>query len=205
MTRGGSESLCIAFHIFEHSELPAISPLIEYGRSTHDVLGVLLAKVIGLSVEEGTVVLPLLATQLLWISLATDAAPALALGVDPPDDALMNRLPRAAGERVITRTMRRGIFFVAVVMAAGTLAVFDASLPGGLIEGAGTTAYAQTMAFTTLMVFQFFNVFNARPEERSAFEGLFTNVWLCPSALPPFYRSLLFTCPFCSRHFRAPV
>ena len=38
--------------------------------------------------------------------------------------------------------------------------------------------YAQTMAFTTLMLFQLFNVFNARSDERSAFDGLFTNHWL---------------------------
>ena len=38
--------------------------------------------------------------------------------------------------------------------------------------------YAQTMAFTTLMMFQLFNVFNARSDERSAFDGLFTNNWL---------------------------
>ena len=63
-------------------------------------------------------------------------------------------------------------------MAAGTLLVLDASLPGGLIEGSGTMRYAQTMAFTTLMLFQLFNVFNARSDERSAFEGLFQNHWL---------------------------
>ena len=38
--------------------------------------------------------------------------------------------------------------------------------------------YAQTMAFTTLMLFQLFNVFNARSDERSAFDGLFSNRWL---------------------------
>ena len=38
--------------------------------------------------------------------------------------------------------------------------------------------YAQTMAFTTLVIFQMFNVFNARSDERSAFEGLFRNAWL---------------------------
>ena len=38
--------------------------------------------------------------------------------------------------------------------------------------------YAQTMAFTTLMMFQLFNVFNARSDERSAFDGLFRNHWL---------------------------
>ena len=56
--------------------------------------------------------------------------------------------------------------------------VLDASLPGGLIEGSGNIAYAQTMAFTTLMLFQLFNVFNARSDERSAFSGVFANHWL---------------------------
>ena len=46
-------------------------------------------------------------------------------------------------------------------------------LPGGLIEGSGNMRYAQTMAFTTLMLFQLFNVFNARSDEHSAFDGLF--------------------------------
>ena len=141
--------------------------------------GVLLTDVIGLVAAEGTgVVLPLLATQILWINLVTDGAPALALGVDPTDVGTMNRPPRPRGEGVITRRMWGGIFFVGVVMAAGTLTVLDASLPGGLIEGSGTIVYAQTMAFTTLMMFQLFNVFNARSDERSALPDLFQNRWL---------------------------
>ena len=48
------------------------------------------------------VVLPLLATQILWINLVTDGPPALALGVDPADDGLMEQPPRPAGEGVIT-------------------------------------------------------------------------------------------------------
>jgi Ca2+-transporting ATPase len=63
-------------------------------------------------------------------------------------------------------------------MAMGTLLVLDASLPGGLIDGSGTMRYAQTMAFTTLMLFQLFNVFNARSDRRTAFQGLLTNGWL---------------------------
>jgi Ca2+-transporting ATPase len=124
------------------------------------------------------VVLPLVATQLLWINLVTDGAPALALGVDAAEPGLMRRPPRPAGEPVITGAMWRGIFFVGAVMAAGTIYVLDASLPGGFVKGSGNLRYAQTMCFTTLMLFQLFNVFNARSEDESAFRGLFTNRWL---------------------------
>jgi Ca2+-transporting ATPase len=140
--------------------------------------GVLLADHIGLVAEGDAVVLPLLATQILWINLVTDGAPALALGVDPPDEGLMHQPPRRAGEGVITGEMWRGIFLVGVIMAAGTLLVIDASLPGGLIEGTGDVSYAQTMAFTTLMLFQLFNTVNARSDVQSAFVHLLTNRWL---------------------------
>jgi Ca2+-transporting ATPase len=63
-------------------------------------------------------------------------------------------------------------------MAIGTLTVLDASLPGGLIDGSGSVRYGQTMAFTTLMLFQLFNVFNARSDDRSAFVGMFRNGWI---------------------------
>lgn len=138
--------------------------------------GVLLAPVIGLiGAGEGTVILPLLATQILWINLVTDGPPALALGVEPPSPRVMSRPPRQQGTGVITRQMWIGIVFVGLVMAVGTLFVLDASLPGGLIPGTGTLDYARTMAFTTLMLFQLFNVFNARSDETSAFTNLFSN------------------------------
>jgi Ca2+-transporting ATPase len=140
--------------------------------------GVLLEKPIGLHAEGEAVVLPLLATQILWINLVTDGAPALALGVDPADDGLMQQPPRPVGEGVLTGRMWRGIVLVGVIMAAGTLFVLDASLPGGFVKGSGGLPHAQTMAFTTLMLFQVFNVVNARSDERSAFSRLFTNRWL---------------------------
>jgi len=140
--------------------------------------GVLFARQIGLEVREDAIVLPLLATQILWINLVTDGAPALALGVDPADDGLMLQPPRPAGERVITPRMWRGIVFVGVIMATGTLFVLDASLPGGIVAGSGSLPYAQTMTFTTLMLFQMFNVVNARSDYRSAFAHLFVNRWL---------------------------
>jgi len=140
--------------------------------------GVVLAGRLGLDISGEVLVLPLLATQILWINLVTDGPPALALGLDPADDGIMDQPPRPIGEGVLTPRMWRGIVFVGVIMAAGTLFVLDASLPGGFVEGSGTLSYAQTMAFTTLMLFQMFNVVNARSDELSAFTHLFTNVWL---------------------------
>ncbi|HEX2138025.1 MAG TPA: cation-transporting P-type ATPase, partial [Microvirga sp.] len=140
--------------------------------------GVVLAGVIGLEAGGAAVALPLLATQILWINLVTDGPPALALGLDPADPAVMDRPPRPQGSGVITRRMWAGIAFVGLVMAAGTLFVLDYALPGGLLEGSGELPYARTMAFTTLMLFQLFNVPNARSDEQSAFHGLFRNPWL---------------------------
>jgi Ca2+-transporting ATPase len=141
--------------------------------------GVLLSERIGLrSSEADGLVLPLLATQILWINLVTDGAPALALGVDPADEGLMEERPRPIGERVVTGRTWIGIVFVGAVMAVGTLYVLDAAMPGGFVEGSGSLRHGQSMAFTTLMLFQMINTVNARSEERSAFSHLFTNRWL---------------------------
>lgn len=142
--------------------------------------GVVLADLIGLMPETGSaVVLPLLATQILWVNLLTDSAPALALGVEPADHAVMTRPPRDPSSNVITGPMWFDIVLVGAVMGLGTLGVMDWALPGGLLPGGtGSTAYAQTMAFTTLVFFQLFNVFNARFGQRSAFHKLTANLWL---------------------------
>jgi P-type Ca2+ transporter type 2C len=141
--------------------------------------GVALAGVIGLIPEDGGgLVFPLSAAQILWVNLVTDGAPALALAVDPADARTMRRPPRSRAEHVITRRMWTGIFSVGLVMAIGTLLVLDAALPQGLIEGSKNIRYAQTMAFTTLVLFQLFNAFCSRSDERSVIEGLFTNHWL---------------------------
>jgi P-type Ca2+ transporter type 2C len=144
--------------------------------------GVLLATRIGLHADKEGVVLPLMATQLLWINLVTDGAPALALGMDPPEAESMSKPPRPIGEPVITGQMWFGIFFVGTVIAGGTLFILDRSLPGGIVAGAGSAKYAQTMAFTTLMLFQLFNAWNARSDETSALKHMFTNRWLWMAA-----------------------
>ena len=75
--------------------------------------GVLFAKFIGLDIGGDAVVLPLLATQILWINLVTDGAPALALGVDPADEGLMKMPPRPQDEGVITAKCGGGFFWSA--------------------------------------------------------------------------------------------
>ncbi|HEY7346480.1 MAG TPA: cation-translocating P-type ATPase [Gaiella sp.] len=141
-------------------------------------LGVVLAGVIGLDETGEAVATPLLATQILWINLLTDSAPALALGVDRPPADVMRRPPRRAEDSVIDREMWIGIFFVGLVMAVATLVALDLRLPGGLVGDGGDIDTARTMAFTTLVLAQLFNCFNARSDRDSAFPRLFTNRWL---------------------------
>ena len=147
-------------------------------------LGVLLAGVIGLDgAGDEAVVLPLLATQILWINLVTDSAPALAMGVDPEIDDVMGRRPRHLTERAIDARMWAGIASVGLVMALVTLFTIDVFLPGGLVDGNDTREVARTAGFTTLVLAQLFNSLNARSETTSAFHGLFANRWLWAAIL----------------------
>ena len=138
--------------------------------------GVMLAGVIGLDASGGVAV-PLLATQILWINLLTDTAPALAIGVDPPPDDVMTRPPRKLTDRIIDGQMWIGIIWVGSVMAVVTLLALDLRLPGGIVggPGSGDIVEARTMAFTTLVLAQLFNCFNARSDRVSAFHDLFSN------------------------------
>lgn len=144
--------------------------------------GVIGASVIGLvPVAEGAaagVVLPLLATQLLWINLLTDIAPALALGVDSSPEDLMARRPRKSGERLIDARMYFDVVLSGTVIAFGSLLSIDMCLPGGLIEGNFDLSTARTAGFTTLVLCCFFNCFVARSATVSAFSHLFTNLWI---------------------------
>jgi magnesium-transporting ATPase (P-type) len=137
--------------------------------------GVVLAGLIGLDHTGETIAAPLLATQIFWINLLTDGAPALALGMDPPPDDVMERRPRRPTDRVIDAEMWAGILWVGAVMAAVTLLALDLRLPGGIVGSSGSVAEARTMAFTTLVLAQLFNCFNARSDRISAFHRLFTN------------------------------
>jgi len=148
-------------------------------------LGVAAADLIGLSAgaSSSDLVLPLLATQILWINLITDAGPALAMGVDPIADDVMARSPRPRGTRVIDARMWAGIAGIGIVMALLSLVTIDLFLPGGLIEGHENLMLARTAGFTVLVLAQLFNCFNARSETQSAFNGLFANRWLWASVV----------------------
>jgi Ca2+-transporting ATPase len=127
------------------------------------------------------VVLPLLATQILWINLVTDSGPALAMGVDPPTGDVMARPPRQRDDRVIDARMWWGVIEIGAVMALLTLLTIDYYLPGGLIEGSQATrdlANARTAGFTVLVLAQLFNCLNARSDRISAFVNPFVNRWL---------------------------
>ncbi|MBC8073883.1 MAG: cation-translocating P-type ATPase, partial [Deltaproteobacteria bacterium] len=141
-------------------------------------LGVVGAGVIGLQGAGDAVVLPLLATQLLWINLVTDSGPALAMGVDPAVDDLMARKPRHVSERVIDARMWAGVVQIGLVIAVLTLLTMDIHLPGGLIEGSGDLVTARTAGFTVLVFCSLFTCFNARSDTTSAFTHLFVNPWL---------------------------
>lgn len=149
--------------------------------------GVVFAGLLGIS-QPGMagVTVPLLATQLLWINLLTDAAPALAMGVDPQTDDLMDRPPRSINDRVIDRDMWVDIIYIGLVMAVVTLIGMDMHLSGGLftdrsVQAIGHEAQireARTMGFTILVFAQLFNALASRSSRKSAFQGLFSNPWL---------------------------
>ncbi len=148
--------------------------------------GVMLAGLLGLTAASAALFLPLLAAQLLWINLVTDGPPALALGVDPKDPDVMERPPRRRGTGVLVAEDWWRLAGIGAVMMLGTIAVLDAYYPGGLFTLFATTDapnaadedHARTMAFTTLMMFQLFNVYNCRSTWRSAFSGFLENKWL---------------------------
>jgi magnesium-transporting ATPase (P-type) len=139
---------------------------------------VLGAGILGLKGASGAVVLPLLATQILWINLVTDSGPALAMGVDPTTDDVMARPPRRLNERVIDARMWAGVIQIGALIAVATLLTIDFYLPGGLIEGAHDLATARTAGFTVLVFASLFQALNARSEITSAFAHLFVNPWL---------------------------
>jgi len=116
--------------------------------------------------------LPLVPVQLLWINLVTDGLPAMALGVDPKEDGLMERKPRHKDSHFLDRAMMTHIPIVGITMCITVLTMFAIGLPAGIEK-------ARTFAMTTLMLTQMFNALTCRSESHSAIKaGLFKNKYL---------------------------
>jgi Ca2+-transporting ATPase len=110
---------------------------------------------------------PFTALQILWVAIIMDGPLAVSLALDGARPGIMNEPPRPRAQSVLPLTRMARIFAYGITMMVGTLAV----LHYGLQTGGENRAL--TLAFTTFVLFQFFNVFNARSETGSAFSADF--------------------------------
>src|SRR5699024_6277865 len=117
--------------------------------------------------------LPLVPVQILWVNLVTDGLPAMALGLDQPEENVMRRKPRDPKEGIFSRglgskILSRGIL-IGVVSLIGFILVYDSEL--------NNLTHARTIAFTTLVMAQLIHVFDCRSENsifnRNPFENIF--------------------------------
>ncbi len=110
---------------------------------------------------------PFTAIAILWVNIIMDGPPAMALGLDKAAPDVMHRRPRPLSERILTRERWAAVVTAAAVMATGTLLVL--ALAPGDAPIAGTASVAGTMAFNTFVLFQFFNILNARSDTGTVF------------------------------------
>jgi Ca2+-transporting ATPase len=117
--------------------------------------------------------LPLTAVQILYVNLATDGLPALALAVDPPEKDMMKRKPRNPRTGIFTRPV------VSLMVAGG---IWSTLINLGLFIWASNSGRSQveamTMTFVSLVLIQFFKAYNFRSDRNSVFQKPFANKWL---------------------------
>jgi Ca2+-transporting ATPase len=117
--------------------------------------------------------LPLTAVQILYVNLATDGLPALALAVDPPEPDLMRRKPRDPRVGIFTRPV------VAMLVAAGLWsAIVNITLFTWLLRAGRPLQEVMALTFVALVLIQFFNAYNCRSDRLSVFHHPFANRWL---------------------------
>jgi Ca2+-transporting ATPase len=117
--------------------------------------------------------MPLTAVQILYVNLATDGLPALALAVDPPDNDLMQRKPRDPRIGVFTRPV------VAILLVAGLWSgIVNMALFIWMLERGRALEEAMALTFVTLVLIQFFNAYNCRSDRHPVFRRPFANRWL---------------------------
>jgi len=112
--------------------------------------------------------IPIRATQLLWLNLLTDGAPAVVLGADPPRSHVMEQKPRKRGEGIINKWVVKAIVSIGLLDTALILALFLYSLPFGI-------EYARTMVFTGFVLSEATRLVVIRMKDKLS---LFSNKWL---------------------------
>lgn len=126
------------------------------------IITVLFASIAGLPV-------PFMAVQLLFINLVTDSLPALAIGMEPGANDILNRPPRDPKEGILNKQMVTKVAVQGALIAVSVIAAF-------LIGLKTSSAVACTMAFSTLTFARLFHGFNCR-SEHSIFKIGFKNNW----------------------------
>jgi len=146
----------------------SIVKAVEEGRTIYNnirkVVGYLLSANIGEILIILTAILfnlpvPLVATQLLFINLMTDAFPAFALGMENKEEGIMDKKPRDPNESILNKTMKKGIAFKSVFLAIGVL--------GSFLYGLHFYNYAvaMTICFVTLVISELCISYSARTEK----------------------------------------
>jgi Ca2+-transporting ATPase len=121
----------------------------------------------------GGLPLPLTAVQVLYVNLATDGLPALALAVDPPEKDLMHRRPRDPRAGMFTRPL------LVLLLTGGVWSAFiNISLFAWLLNTGRRLEEAVTMTFISLVLIQFFKAYNYRSDRLSVLQRPFANHWL---------------------------
>jgi len=110
---------------------------------------------------------PFTPIQILWVALIMDGPPAVSLSLDPPRPGVMREAPRDPSDRMLTLRRTGKIFMFGITMTVGTVGLMYYSLQ------TGTEEHALTLAFTVFVMFQFFNIFNARAENGTTFNKRF--------------------------------
>ena len=122
--------------------------------------------------------LPLTAVMILWINLISDVPADIPLGIEPKHWDVLKQPPRPPQAGLIDWPLLRRMFILCPIVAAGTLGLFVLNLPEGW-QSNEMYHYAQTMAFTTLAAFQWFQALLSRSHVLSVFSiGFFRNRWL---------------------------
>jgi calcium-translocating P-type ATPase len=118
--------------------------------------------------------IPFMPVQLLWLNLVTNSIQNLALAFEPRDSDVLEQPPRPRSAGILSALLWERMIVAGVVMAVGTLLLFHLELVAG-----SSIVRAQTIALTTMVLFQMFQVGMARSERRSAFvTSPFSNVAL---------------------------